>query len=188
MQLVDTTMRELRKGVKIREHVAQVRYEPTGHLSVRLMDAAGAQPLAGASFEVDLPEDGPRVLTTDRRGRVLHRDVPFQDYELTLTLASGEVKLSVPAVASTDEVHARHVPDCPYAYLDVELRDADEWRLGGVRVRVEGGGKVVELETDDAGRVARALPFPPGKVTLEAQGRSVEVELPALPVRRVVIL
>ena len=186
MEKIRTSARKLRQGVSFSATTVEVRFVPTGHLSVALYDASGAAPLANKKLTVDIPDEGTVSLVTDDEGRLFHADVPYQDYELRL---DGGGSVFAPAVSARAQVHRRHVPGELRAYVDLLLRDDAQRPLAGVAVTLSGPGGDVALHTDDSGAVAQALPAAPGKYTLRVDGhKELAVELPAVPRRRLVVL
>jgi hypothetical protein len=156
---IETTTKKFKEGVRLSGDSAEIRWESTGYLSVRLLDAGGSVPLAARPISVDIPGEGKVSLETDGDGKAFHPDVPFQDYELDL---GEQVKVTVPAVANADEVHERHVPGVVFAFLQLHVRDADGFGLSGGKVSLSGPASA-EVRVDAEGMVRNAVPLPGGE-------------------------
>ena len=157
-QKITTTTRKFREGVKLSQAEAEVTWESTGHLSVRLLDASGSFPLKKRRLSVDIPEEGKVDLETDDDGELLHPDVPFQDYDLDL----DGVKVTVPAVGEKSEVHERHAVAVPIGFVHVVVSDPDGHPLVDERLAVTfPSGKRVEVRTDHSA-VLRCEELDPG--------------------------
>ena len=160
---VTTTKKKFREGVKIGKKGDEVRWESTGHLSVRLLDASGSFPLVARSVSVDIPGEGKVTLETDDDGELLHPDVPYQDYELDI----GGIKVTVPAVGEKSEVHERHVAAAPMGFVQAVLYDTHNRLLDAVDVVVKfASGAQVEATTDEHG-IVRAHHEDPGSGDVE---------------------
>jgi hypothetical protein len=178
---IETTTRELREGTALGEPDVEVRYETTGHLSVRLLDASGTVPLGGRKASVEIPDEGTVELTSDDKGRMFHADVPFQDYELSL---EDDVKVVVPAVAQRKEVHDRTVAEVVYGFVQLAVVDSHENAVARAAVELElADGTTRRLRSDDHGLVTDREPAPPGTCKVRVDGMEGEVELPETPLR-----
>jgi hypothetical protein len=145
---INTTTKKFREGVKVGKKGDEVRWESTGHLSVRLLDASGSYPLVARSVTVDIPGEGTVTLETDDDGELLHRDVPYQDYELDV----GGIQVVVPAVGETTEVHERHVAAAPMGFIQALLYDAHFRLLEDTKVSVKfASGATIEATSDKHG-------------------------------------
>ncbi|MCA9677105.1 MAG: hypothetical protein H6709_16085 [Kofleriaceae bacterium] len=150
MAKIETTTKAFKEGVALRGADAEIQWESTGHLSVQLFDASGQVALAGRHVRVDIPKEGLVELDADGDGKVSHPDVPFQDYELDL---GDGLKVYVPAVATPDEVHERHVVGITYVKLALQLRDPDGFPLGGGEVSIRGPGGALDARVAADGKV-----------------------------------
>lgn len=146
---VKTTTKEFREGVKLSAKTGdEVRWESTGHLSVRLLDASGSYPLVARTVTFEIPGEGKVSLQTDDDGEVFDADVPYQDYELDV----DGIKVTVPAVGDKAEIHERHVAAAPMAFVQAVLYDAHGNLLEDVDVKVNfASGDTVDATTDDYG-------------------------------------
>ncbi len=146
---ITTTTKKFREGVKLSGKKGdEVRWDSTGHLSVRLLDASGSFPLVARSVSVDIPGEGKVTLETDDDGEFLHPDVPYQDYELDV----GGIKVTVPAVGEKSEVHERHVAAAPMGFVQAVLYDAHDRLLDDTKVVVKfASGVQVDATTDEHG-------------------------------------
>lgn len=159
MAKLTTTTKQFREGVRLSPKGGdEVRWESTGHLSVRLLDASGTVPLAGRTITVTVPGEGTLSLETDQDGELFHPDVPYQDYKLDLE----GVTVFVPAVGERSEVHERHVVAAPIGFVQAVVYDAHEMVLADAALEVEfASGATVKTRTDDAG-VLRCQQLEPG--------------------------
>jgi hypothetical protein len=159
MAKIETTTKKFKEGLKLTGDGSEVKWESTGHLSVRLLDASGAVPLAGRAISVEIPGEGKVSLEADPDGKAFHPDVPFQDYELDL----GEgVKVHVPAVANRGDVHERHVVEVVFGFVNLHLRDLDGFGLAGGKATLSGPGGTVEIRVGRDGTAAHRDPLPEG--------------------------
>jgi hypothetical protein len=182
---IETTTRKFREGVAFEDESIEVKYESTGHLSVRLLDASGTVPLADRKLKTEIPDEGSVELTSDGKGKVFHADVPFQDYELEL---EGGGKVVVPAVAEKKEVHDRAVPEVTFGFLRFQLRDADDNALADTAATVtDPDGKEHQLRSDRDGQIRLDRPVTPGTCRVKAGSLSGSAELPLSPTWLVVV-
>lgn len=145
---IETTTKKFREGVKVSKTGDEVRWESTGHLSVRLLDASGSYPLVARPVTVDIPGEGKVSLETDDDGEVFHPDVPYRDYELDV----DGVKVTVPAVGDKAEVHERHVAAAPMGFVQAVLYDPHGNLLDDIKLKVTfGSGETVDATTDQHG-------------------------------------
>ena len=158
-QKVETTTKKFREGVQLNQPVAEISWESTGHLSVRLLCGHGVTPLVARKVKVVIPGEGIVELETDDDGRVSYPDVPFKDYELDL---GDGVKVSVPAVATPGRVQERHVPEVFHGVRQVVICDAEGFPLERTRVRFESDAGPIEAVSDDHGVCKLPTPIPPG--------------------------
>ena len=152
MEKIRTSARELRQGVSFSATTVERTLAPTGHLSVALYDASGAEPLANKNLTVDIPDEGTVSLVTDDEGRLFHADVPYPGLQLRL---DGGGSVFAPAVSARAHVHRRHVPGELRVYVNLLLRDDAQRPLAGVAVTLSGPGGDTALHADDTGAVAR---------------------------------
>jgi hypothetical protein len=161
---IETTTKKLRDGVKI-SNGDEVRWESTGHLSVRLLDSSGTVPLAKRLVKFSVPQEGTVEKETDDDGKVFHADVPFQDYELDL---GDGVKVHAAAVANRDEVLDRYVFEVERGFTNLQVREADGTPIGSGRVTISSAEKTVEAYLDDEGVLDSDEPLPVGEYELSA--------------------
>jgi hypothetical protein len=175
---IESDLRELERGVTLAGGTSfVVSYEPLGHLSFRLLDAAGQTPLVRYRIAVDVPGEGRVTGMTDAQGRFFHANVPFQDYAVEIEGSDGTFVLPVPAVALRTEVYDRHAPAELWRYVALDLRGGDPRSP----LALEGNGRRVVLESRGDG-VVTAAAQPPGRYRVHDGDEPLEVELPALPV------
>jgi len=172
-----TTTKQFREGVKLSPKGGdEIRWESTGHLSVRLFDASGTIAVTGRALQVAIPGEGTLALETDASGKVFHPDVPFQDYELDL---GDGVKVHAPAVSNPGDVQDRHVPKIAHAFVRLHIRDADGLPRRGLSLELRGpSGTALRLETDDDGVAGDGQPVPEGEYELESDEGTATVTLP----------
>ncbi len=177
---ITTTTKKFREGVKLSGKKGdEVRWESTGHLSVRLLDASGSFPLVARSVSVDIPGEGRVSLETDVDGAVFHPDVPFQDYELDLG-ATG--KAWVPAVAARIEQHIVPVSSAAFGWIDLHFVDEQGIPLAAGIVTILG--ERFDLERADApGCIRVQTPHPDNAASPEItfDGEKVDIRLPTIP-------
>jgi len=186
MSKIDTTTKAFREGVAVATSKSTIRWEPTGHLSVKLLDTSGTKPINGCSVTVDIPKEGNVSLETDTDGVIFHPDVPFQDYELDL----GDLgKVKVPAVAARNEQHRCPVPAAKRGWIDLAI--VDDQGLPILDGIVTVAGETFDLRhAKEQGRARRVEPLVDNqrKTTVTVRETQVEVQLPVLPVATVVRL
>ena len=161
---IQTTTKKFREGVRLSGKTGdEIRWESTGHLSVRLLDASGSFPLVARSVSVEIPGEGKVALETDDDGAILYPDVPYQDYELDLE----GIKVCVPAVGDRSEVHERHVAAAPMGFVQAVLYDAHDHLLEHTNVEVRfASGATVHATTDEHG-ILRCHHVDPGDGDVE---------------------
>ena len=172
-----TTTKKFRDGIKLSPKGGdEIRWESTGHLSVRLLDASGTIPLTGRSLQVEIPDEGTLVFETDASGNVFHPDVPFQDYELDL---GDGVKVHAPAVSNSGDVQERHVPKIAHAFVRLHIRDTDGLPRRQLSVTLRGpSGASCFLKTDDDGIAGEGQPVPEGEYQLDSDEGTATIALP----------
>lgn len=175
MAKVETTTKRFKEGIALSGDKTEIHWESTGYLSVRLLDEFGEVPLAGRECRVQVPGEGEVVLESDDDGWVRHPDVPFQDYELDL----GEgAKVHVPAVASPEDRHHRHVPGVRFSFVNLALCLDDGSPVANTEITVEGpDGEQLRLMTDEHGFARDPTPRPMGTYTITASRRRATAEL-----------
>ncbi len=161
---IETTTKKLREGVKVSKG-DEVRWESTGHLSVRLLDSSGTVALAKRAVKFSVPDEGTIEMETDDDGKVFHPDVPFQDYELDL---GDGVKVHAAAVANRDEVLDRYVYEVELGFTNLQLREADGTPIGSGLVTISSAEKTVEAYLDNKGILDSDEPLPAGEYDLSA--------------------
>jgi hypothetical protein len=161
---IETTTKKFREGVKVSKG-DEVRWESTGHLSVRLFDSSGTVPLAKRAVKFSVPKEGTIEKETDDDGKVFHPDVPFQDYELDL---GDGVKVHAAAVANRDEVLDRYVFEVELGFTNLVIREADGMPIGSGRITITSAEKTVEAFLDDEGILDSDEPLPVGEYELSA--------------------
>lgn len=173
---ITTTTKKFREGVKLSGIKGdEIRWESTGYLSVRLLDAWGAHPVAKRKVTVEIPGEGKIELESDDDGKIFHPDVPFQDYELDL---GDKVKVHAPAVANREEVQERHVPDVSNAYVRMLVRDIYGFPAVDDRLTLEGpDGTNIEVVTDEVGYAEYEGVLPPGTYRVKGLAGETDVEL-----------
>lgn len=183
MAKLETTTKEFRAGLAVSETKTTIKWDPTGHISVQLLDTSGTRPLTSIEVTVDVPKEGAVSLTSDAEGMLFHPDVPFQDYELDL----GDLgKVRIPAVASRGERHLCPVPKATLGWIDLDLVDDRGIPIAKGAVQVDD----VELTIGDAGRATSKEPRPANrkKIKVIVGDLEVEVQLPVLRLRTTVKL
>lgn len=186
MAKIETTTKQFREGVAVAASKSTIHWDPTGHLSVRLLDTSGTKPIVGCSVTVVIPKEGSVTLESDNDGRIFHPDVPFQDYELDLG-DNGKVK--VPAVASRSELHR-----CPVAAVKlgwVDLAIVDDQGIPVMDGSITVNGETIDLaRATEPGRARRKEPLAENssKTAVNVGEQEVEVQLPVLPVQTIVRL
>ena len=182
MAKIETTTKELREGVAVSATKSTIHWDPTGHLSVRLLDTSGSRPVVGCSATVVLPNEGSITLESDADGAIFHPDVPFQDYELDL---GDHGKVVVPAVAARSEQHWCPVAAAKRGWIDLTI--VDDQGIPVMIGTVTVGGEHLDL-AKEPGRATRKEPLADnaGATTVTVGDRHVDVQLPVLPVPTVV--
>ena len=183
-QKIRTTTKEFREGIRLSQSEAEVRWESTGYISVRLLDESGTVPLTEVSIRVDIPNEGTVTLTSDEDGRVFHPDVPFADYEIK----ADDFRIHVPAVASKKDVHDRYVVGAKKAFVHLYLCDEQGNRLISQAVILRGpDGDTLELETDERGKLDHADPVVAGAYKIATDSHEATVELTTDPAAALVV-
>jgi hypothetical protein len=181
-QKIKTSQRALHDGVQFRDKVVELRFPPLGHLSVELRDASGRERIGPRTVSYVVPGLGKIETPTDDSGYFLQRDVPFADYEITVSDA-GVIK--APAVASPAERHFCAVPGAKLAWADLEIVDPRGFAVADTDVRIAGQA----LRTDRAGVAVLREPLDgKGKTTITVGDVDLELGLPAEPRRMIVML
>lgn len=185
MAKIETTTKEFRAGIAVSATNSTVHWEPTGYLSVRLLDASGTQPVVGCFVMVNVPKEGTVTIESGKDGAIFYPDVPFQDYELDL---GDEGKVTVPAVALASEQHICPVPTAKLAWVDLVI--VDDKGLPVSDGPVSADDHPLERSDDEPGRANLRAPLydNKGKTTVAVGDVHVTVALPITPVPTIVRL